>query len=182
MGEHAPASALAPPHARLSRSCELPPTSTNADHQRCPQFLPRARAVILLRTFKAGFGLGVQRGNGLLLARLPPPPAALSSSSGGSLSPSGEWASQLSPASATDSAADSPLARPGSDGPGGAAAGWWGWSPPTFVSLTGISTGFTAGAHQATSLIGVMSESALRRLLSGGGGALCLGAEWSVAG
>ncbi|KAI7845421.1 hypothetical protein COHA_000974 [Chlorella ohadii] len=110
---------------------------------KAPHFLVEAKAVILARVYKAGCGLALERGSGLLLARLP-------CASGKGLS--------------VDSFKGSPRdAR---------------WSAPAFLSLSGLSSGFTLGAQRADLLIGVMSDDALERFVSGG--TLALGAEWSI--
>lgn len=163
---------------------------------------------MLCSTFKAGLGLAVERGSGLLLVRQP--------GVGGSGGSSKAWSALDSPkdsckcrSSSLDAGSCGIVedAQPGSDGElgrgtsgagdgasagadaltGGAAGGGSGgaagafcpgWSAPCFVTVTGISAGLTLGVHRATHLIGVMSDAALERLQRGG--TLTLGAEWSM--
>lgn len=162
------------------------------DSNHCPHFLPRCKGVVLCSTLKAGMGVGLELGSGLLLARLPPaPPTALpasassksveawspkSSSSLGRLSPreaflEGVGGGQGSPAwvlggPAALPASPSSLARSSR------------WSAPCFVTVAALSAGLVLGASRAFMVMGLLSDAAVQRL--GRGQAVAAGQEFSI--
>ncbi|KAL4422797.1 hypothetical protein ABPG75_008994 [Micractinium tetrahymenae] len=162
------------------------------DSNHCPHFLPRCKAVILCSTLKAGMGLGLELGSGVLLARLPPaPPAALpasassksveawspkSSSSLGCPSPRGAFsAGGAGGEAARTSLLASPAALPASPS---SIARSSRWSAPCFVHVGALSAGLVLGASRASLAIGLLTDEALQRLERGQ--ALAVGQEFSV--
>lgn len=139
-----------PPQALHPRH---PPHSADSNH--CPHFLPRCKGVILCSTLKAGMGLGLELGTGLLLARLPPsPPPTLpasassksveawspkSSSSMGFPSP---WELLTAGAGGGEATPASPLASPAAlPASPSCIARASRWSAPCFVTVGALSAG-----------------------------------------